>query len=68
MTYQEWAKEYLESAEILKEQIRARKQERSTAPPGEIKELDFRIRTMYMMYLDCMKTADLLAKRKGGDF
>lgn len=68
MTYQEWAEEYRESAEILKQRIEARKQERQHAHPGAIKELDFRIRTMYLMYLDCMRTANLLEKRKGGAF
>lgn len=68
MTYQEWAEEYRESAAILRERVAALREQQKTAAPSELKELDFRIQTMYMMYLDCMRTANILGKRKGGSF
>lgn len=68
MTYQEWAEEYWESAALLKERIEALKQQKKRAPFSKLNELDFRIQTMYMMYLDCKSTANELAKRKGGAF
>lgn len=64
MTYKEWAGEYLKSAGILKEKIAALRKLVGKVPASEAAELDFRIRTMYMMYLDCKSTAELLMKRK----
>lgn len=65
MTYQEWAEEYRESASLLKKRIDRLKKQLGSAPVSELQELNFRIHTMYMMYLECTKTADLLMKRKG---
>ena len=65
MTYKEWAKEYSESAGIIKEKLEALKTELKTASPEELKDLEFRISVLYGMYLDCTKTAELLEKRKG---
>ncbi len=65
MTYQEWAEEYMESARILKERIDKLKKQSGNTPISELRELNFRINTMYMMYLDCTKTAELLMKRRG---
>ncbi len=65
MTYQEWADEYMDSAEKLKKRISVLKAELLTAPVSELKEINNRICIMYTMYLDCMKTADILRRRKG---
>ena len=65
MTYKEWASEYTRNAEVLKKQIEQLKRELIKAPISELKELNFRISTMYKMYLECMHTADILTKRKG---
>ncbi len=65
MTYQEWADEYTDSAVKLRNRIAALKEELHTAPVTELKDITNRINIMYSMYLDCMKTADILRKRKG---
>ncbi len=65
MTYQEWAGEYLQSAETLKNQIADLKAQREFAPVDELQRINNRIRIMYGMYLDCMHTAKHLSKRKG---
>ena len=65
MTYKEWAEEYLESAGILKERIDGLRAMVGNVPASEAAMLDFRIRTMYLMYLDCKHTGELLMKRMG---
>lgn len=65
MTFQEWADEYTDSAVKLKNRIALLKKELLTAPAAEIRDLSNRISIMYSMYLDCMKTADILRKKKG---
>ena len=68
MTYSQWADEYKQSADMLKEKIAVLKAQLLTAPVEQIRELNFRISTMYGMYLDCMDTAKNLRKRKGAAF
>ncbi len=65
MTYKEWAEEYIESAETLKRKISLLKNEAEFAPAAKLRDLNNRISIMYGMYLDCMKTADILVKREG---
>jgi len=68
MTYSQWADEYKQSADMLKEKITVLKAQLLTAPVEQLRELNFRISTMYGMYLDCMDTAKNLRKRKGAAF
>ena len=68
MTYSQWADEYKQSADMLKEKITVLKAQLLTAPVEQLRELNFRISTMYGMYLDCMDTAKNLRKRKGVAF
>ncbi len=68
MTYLEWADQYKQSADILKERIAVLKGQLLTAPVEQLRELNFRISTMYSMYLDCMDTSKKLRKRKGVAF
>lgn len=65
MTYSEWAQQYIDSAVTIKGNILAIKQQLPTAPAHELKEMHFRISVLYGMYLDCMKIAGKLKKRKG---
>ena len=68
MTYSQWADEYKQSADILKEKIRVLKGQLLTAPAEQLRELNFRISTMYGMYLNCMDIYKDLRKRKGVAF
>ena len=68
MTYAEWAKEYLDSAAQIKENMTVIKQQLPTAPVSELKDMNFRISVLYQMYLDCLSTANILKKRKGVAF
>lgn len=65
MTFQEWSDEYVDSAVKLKNRIDELRRELLTAPPAELQDLSNRISILYSMYLDCMKTADILRKKKG---
>lgn len=64
MTYKEWAEEYSESAKILKVKIKNLKDELKNAPVSTIMKINARINIMYQMYLECVKTADILSARK----
>ena len=68
MTYSQWADEYKQSADMIKEKISGLKNQLTTAPADELRELNFRIATLYRMYLDCMDTAKTLRVRKGVAF
>ncbi len=65
MTFSEWADQYMDSARILKEKIKALKSQLGSVPPHELPELDFRINTMHSMYAECVRVANILRKRKG---
>ncbi len=68
MTYQEWADQYLEEADKLQTRIDELKAERETAPVSELLALERRIISLYDMRLNCLKTYNDLAKRKGVAF
>lgn len=65
MTYEQWAGEYRESAELIKKKLDLLRLEAKNASASDMRELDFRISTLQSMYIDCMKTAGILIKRKG---
>ena len=65
MTFKEWSDEYRKSAEILDEKIHKLKKELKNAPVDMLSSIEGRIGIMYQMYLDCRKTSDILALRKG---
>lgn len=65
MTYEQWAGEYRESAEKIKKKLDLLRLEAKNASVSDMRELDFRISTLQSMYIDCMKTAGILIKRKG---
>lgn len=64
MTFKEWSDEYNISAEILTARIHTLKEELPTAPAEMISSINRRIEIMYQMYLDCRKTAEILALKK----
>lgn len=66
MTFVQWGQQYKNTADIISEKIERLKLEVKTAPVSQLKEYDFRISTLKSMYIDCMKTAGELKKRKGG--
>ncbi len=68
MTYKEWAEEYFESAGRIKEKITELKIALLTVPAEQLQDINFRISSLYQMYLDCMHTAENLVKRKGVAF
>ncbi len=68
MTYKEWAEEYFESAVTIKGKIKELKNSLLTAPTEQLKDINFRISSLYHMYLDCMHIAEDLTKRKGVAF
>lgn len=65
MTYKEWAKEYYDCASDLKGKVERIKEEMKTAREPALSALSEKLRVMYEMYLDCIHTADMLARRKG---
>ena len=68
MTYQQWGNEYKTTADIIKERIANLKKQLITASVDELRELNYRISSLYQMYLDCMDSADTLIVRKGVAF
>ena len=68
MTYKEWADDYKKSADMIKERIAVLKNQLITASVDELRELNYRISSLYQMYLDCMDIADTLIVRKGVAF
>ncbi len=68
MTYQQWGNEYKTTADIIKERIANLKKQLITASVDELRELNYRISSLYQMYLDCMDIADTLIVRKGVAF
>lgn len=65
MTYQDWAREYYDSAKRMKESIERLKHEMKNTPVQELAEISSRLSIMYDMYLDCIHVADMLGSRKG---
>ncbi|MBQ9461481.1 MAG: hypothetical protein IJU51_06160 [Clostridia bacterium] len=65
MNYSQWAQEYYDSAETLKEIIHNLQNQLKTAALHELPDLNFRINTMRGMYTECMRVGNILVKRKG---
>ncbi len=65
MTYQEWSKQYYESAELLSERIEVLTAQMKTAAAEQLQEMNRRLELMRIMRRECMQTAALLGRRKG---
>lgn len=65
MTYKEWAKQYYDCASDLKEKAESIREKMKGSKEPELSALSEKLRVMYEMYLDCIHTADELAKRRG---
>ena len=65
MTYEQWAKEYLESAENVKRQIEELKEKMKTAKGNKLIEIENSLNIFKNMYYECMDTARILSRRKG---
>ena len=65
MTYEQWAREYLESADNVKRQIEEVKKRIKSATYEKLPELNNSLNILTEMYYDCMDTARLLGRRKG---
>lgn len=65
MTYQEWAKQYFDTAERLHQKIKILKNKVKNALPGEKEKIKKELASLYYMYLDCIHTGNLLNSRTG---
>ncbi len=65
MTYKEWAEEYYQSAEKLKERIEVLTEQMKTASADLLIEMSKRLELMRIMRYECMETARQLGRRKG---
>lgn len=64
MSYSDWAKEYEQQAEYLKNELTTLKEERKLCEKADIfEELSRRINSIYTMYLEAMHTARMLRER-----
>ncbi|MEE1077321.1 MAG: hypothetical protein UHY68_08705 [Acutalibacteraceae bacterium] len=64
MSYNDWAKEYEQQAEYLKNKLTKLKNERKLCKKAEkFEELSRRINSIYTMYLEAMHTARMLRER-----
>lgn len=64
MSYNDWAKEYEQQAEYLKNKLTKLKEERRLCKKADIfEELSRRINSIYTMYLEAMHTARMLRER-----
>lgn len=64
MNYNDWASEYEQQAEYLKNKLTTLKNERKKCKKADIfEELSRRINSIYTMYLEAMHTARLLRER-----
>ena len=68
MDYIRWSQEYLKDAEKVKEDIEKLKSKLKKSHGDEARTLRAYLITLRTMYLDCMKTAELLALRGGEHF
>lgn len=64
MNYDEWADEYLKSANEIQKRIDKLKKERRKVTWVELSALNKRIRLLTSMYYDCLHNADALRKHK----
>lgn len=65
MTYKEWAEQYMNDAAVIGERIRTLRAQVPHASLSELKELDFRIKTLSDMYHDSIRVAKQLVNRRG---
>lgn len=69
--YTLWSDEYRAEADKLKKKVKKLKNELAKKErnnePGVL-ELKRRITILYSMYLDCRKTAEILAEKGGADY
>jgi biotin-(acetyl-CoA carboxylase) ligase len=64
MNYNDWATEYEQQADYLKNKLTTLKKERKKCKKADIfEELSRRINSIYTMYLEAMHTARLLRER-----
>lgn len=65
MDYIKWSREYLENAKKVKEDIDRLKEKLKHTSGDEARQLRSGLVTLRTMYVDCMKTCELLALRGG---
>jgi hypothetical protein len=64
MTYKDWANEYQQQADYLKDKLTQLKEERRVCRRADLLDnLTKRINSLYSMYLEAMHTAQLLNER-----
>ncbi len=65
MDYIKWSHEYLENAQKVKEDIDRLKEKLKHTSGDEARQVRRDLVTLRTMYMDCMKTCELLALRGG---
>ena len=65
MTYESWAKEYLEAAIEMKRRCDDEKEELKNCTAEERAVIENKLRCRYESYISCMDIARTLMKRKG---
>lgn len=65
MDYKRWSREYLSDAEKVKSDIEKLKSKLKSAKGDEARTIRANLITLRTMYLECMKTAEILALRGG---
>ena len=64
MSYSDWATEYEQQAEYLRDKLTLLKEQRKACTKADIfEELSRRINSIYSMYLEAMHTARMLRER-----
>ncbi len=64
MTYKDWANEYQQQADYLKDKLTRLKEERKICKKADLfDDLTKRINSLYSMYLEAWHTAQLLNER-----
>lgn len=67
MDYIRWSEEYSENAEKVKEDMEKLNLKLKNARGDEARTIRASLVTLRTMYLECMKTAEILANRGGAD-
>lgn len=65
MDYIRWSKEYFENAQMVKEDMDRLKSKLKLSKGDEARAIRANLITLRTMYLDCMKTSEILALRGG---
>ena len=65
MTYQEWSKEYDETADLIQSKIARLLKEQKTASTVMLKEINNRIAILRNMLYDCKRISGILLLREG---